>query len=77
MRAVAGDHPVAVGGGEQAAEFGLRPVASLAALVSATLLHEREARVGPNGLHQVGVDGQCVDHGQAEADRRHRAGLAR
>jgi hypothetical protein len=42
VRAVAGDHPVALGGGEQAAEFGLRPVASLAALVSATLLHERE-----------------------------------
>ena len=42
VRAVAGDHPVARGGGEQAAEFGLRPVASLAALVSATLLHGRE-----------------------------------
>ena len=42
VRAVASDHPVALGGGEQAAEFGLRPVASLAALVSVTFLHERE-----------------------------------
>jgi len=47
VRAVAGDHPVAVGGGEQAAEFGLRPVASLAALVSATLLHEEKRGLGP------------------------------
>jgi hypothetical protein len=37
----------------------------------------RTARVAPNGLPQVGVDGHGVDRGQAEADLRQRAGLAR
>jgi hypothetical protein len=37
-RAVAGEHPVALGGGEEATEFGLCPMARLAALIPATLL---------------------------------------
>ena len=39
VRAVAREHPVALGGGEEAAEFRLSPVGPLAALVPATLLH--------------------------------------
>ena len=42
VRAVAREHPVAPGGGEEAAEFRLCPVASLTALVPATLLHGEE-----------------------------------
>ena len=39
VRAVAREHPVAPGGGEEAAEFRLCPIAPLA---PATLLHGRE-----------------------------------
>jgi hypothetical protein len=42
VRAVAREHPVAPGAGEEPAEFRLCPIASLAALVPATLLHGRE-----------------------------------
>jgi hypothetical protein len=42
VRAVAREHPVAPGGGEEAAEFRQRPVAPLAALVPSTLLHGRQ-----------------------------------
>jgi hypothetical protein len=42
VRAVAREHPVALGRGDEAAEFRLCPVAPLAALAPATLLHGRE-----------------------------------
>jgi hypothetical protein len=42
VRAIAREHPVASGGGEEAAEFRLCTVAPLAALAPATLLHGRE-----------------------------------
>jgi hypothetical protein len=45
--------------------------------MSADPISARTVRVAPKGLQQVGVDGPGADRGQAEADRRHRAKLAR
>jgi hypothetical protein len=42
VRAVALEHAIALGGGEEAAEFSQCPTAPLAALVRTTLLHGRE-----------------------------------
>jgi hypothetical protein len=42
VRAVALDHAIALGGGEEAAEFSQCPTAPLAAPVRATLLHGEE-----------------------------------
>ena len=42
VRAIAREHPVAPGGGDEAAELCLCPVAPLAALVPSTLVHSRE-----------------------------------